>query len=274
MEVFLDLNRGDNRMFAKNIGWFFKFCIAALIFNINEVYSQTDTCGTHLLETAKYLKEITPQEYNRLKKFREWLLEINKPCSAAVISIKDRIATLNDTTTYKIDTTGISYFGLPSAPIHIIMYISMSCPLCKRLYCELTDSIFSGSIKPMAKLSVKPFGNNILNRSLVAVNHWNKQHDLIRALAPIKQRLTIDTVLQVAGYLNIPIDTLKSIIEDQSTIDYVNNSTIEAARNGVNVTPTLFFNFHRYSSYKDSRWVSDAVEWIYNRLRTVKKDRP
>lgn len=228
--------------------------------------SKSDTCGLKIIENALKTSQIKADESAHFHSFRKWLIEIGKPCSTIVKDLKERISMLSDTSLYSIDTTGLFFVGDSSAPVQIVMYISFSCPLCKLVYRELCDSVTSGSLSGKAKLAVKPFGINMLNSALVASDHWGKQSELLRAASFIKERLNMEMVTAMAESLKIPVESFRYRMESQSTAEYLRKSHQEGLQNEVNITPTLFINSRRYKSYKDSRWVSEAVEMIYRRL--------
>lgn len=228
--------------------------------------SNMDTCGVKVIGNALKTSQIKADEAAHFHSFRKWLIEFDKPCSSIVKDLNDRISFLTDTSRYEIDTSGLFFVGDSSAPIQIVMYISLSCPLCKMVYRELCDSITNGNLSGKAKLAVKPFGINLINSALVAASHWGKQSELLIALAPVKERVNFEMVIKVADSLKIPVESFKYRMENQSTVEYLRNSHQEAVRNGVNITPTLFINNRRYKSYKDSKLVCEAVELIYRRL--------
>ncbi len=145
------------------------------------------------------------------------------------------------------------------------MYVSLSCPFCKRLFSELYDNVTTGKLSGKAKLAVKPFGINEFNQALVASAYFGKQTELIRAVSKIKERLTMDMVIRAADSIQIPEDSLLSRMENPNTLIHLTKSREEAVRNGVSVTPAIFISSHRYRSYKDSQWVVDAVEMLHRR---------
>ncbi len=228
--------------------------------------SPNDTCGIKIIENALKTAQISANESPQLNAFRKWLIEFENPCSSIVTGLEERIKFLSDTTRFIIDTSGLTFSGDSAAPVEIVMYVSLTCPLCKRLYSELFDSVTAGNLKSKAKLAVKPFGINIFNCAMVTASHWGKQSELLRAVAPIKERLSLEMVLQAVDSLKIPIESFQFRMENQSTLEYVRKSHEEASQNGVKITPTIFINSHRYKSYKDSRWVTDAAEILYRRL--------
>lgn len=228
--------------------------------------STDDTCGIKIIENALKTAQIRANESPQLHNFRKWLIEVDKPCSSIVSGLEERIQSLSDTTRFTIDTSGLTFSGDSAAPVEIVMYVSLSCPLCKRLYSELFDSVTTGNLQGKAKLAIKPFGINIFNSAMVTASQWGKQSDLLRAVSLIKERLSLEMVLRVVDSLKIPAESFRFRMENQSTLEYIRKSHQEASQNGVTMTPTMFINSHRYKSYKDSRWVAEAAEILYRRL--------
>lgn len=239
-----------------------------ILCSLSELFakSDVDTCGTSIIENALKTSQIKADESTHFHSFRKWLIEVDKPCSTIVKALEGRIGSLSDTSLFTIDTSGLFFIGDSSAPVQIVMYISLSCPLCKRVYRELCDSVTNGSLLGKAKLAVKPFGINLLNCAMIAASHWGKQSELLRSVSSIKERLSVEMVLEVADSLKIPVESFRYRMENQGTVEYLRKSHQEALQNGVTMTPTLFMNYRRYNSYKDSRWVSEAAELIYRRL--------
>lgn len=239
-----------------------------IFYFLSESYAKSniDTCGLKIIQNALKTSQIKVSESAHYHSFRKWLIEIDKPCSSIVKGLEERIRTLSDTTHYEIDTTSLFFIGDSKAPVQIVMYISLSCPLCKKVYSELSDSVTIGNLSGKVKLAVKPFGINLLNGAIIAASHWGKQSELLRAVSSIKERLNVEMVLEVAESLKIPIESFIYRMENENTMEYLRKTHQEAARNGVKLTPSIFINNHYYKSYKDSRLVSEAAELMYRRL--------
>jgi protein-disulfide isomerase len=188
-------------------------------------------------------------------------MTFDKPDTEITKNIEARRETLTDTTLYSIDTTGVIFEGSHSAPISIIAYVSITCPLCKRLYKELYDSITSGSLARIARIGIKPFPDNQMNVALVAAGRWHKQAALIKALAPVKDRITMEIITRIMDSLKVPQNEFANACNDQALVSYVQRSYSEGIHNSVSVTPTFFINKHHYHSYKDTKWVVDAIEY-------------
>jgi len=196
----------------------------------------------------------------RLLEFARWLESVEKPCSTIVSDVGARYASFRDTAVFPIDYSGVSFIGRPEAPVKIIAYISMSCPLCKKLYREIADSLVSPGRSDRIAFGVKPFAATQLEQALVAARNWDRQPRLLLALAPVTERITMNIVLKAADSIGIPAADFKRRIEDNQVAAQVAASRAEAIGNGVTVTPTFFINGKRYAGYKNSRWVVDAAE--------------
>lgn len=215
-------------------------------------------CGNETIE--KILKKNEKCEIaSRLVKFATWLDSIGKPCSFIEPEVRKRYVTLSDTVRYEIDYTDALFIGDSTASVKIMMYASMSCPLCKRLFKDAADSLIKRN-KDVA-LYVKPFASSEPNQALVAIRKWNKHRELLYALAPVKEMVTMQIVFHITDSMNVPHDELNKIISSGEFRAYTDSSRAEGMRNGVDVTPTFFINGKRYHGYKDIRWVLDAADY-------------
>jgi len=205
----------------------------------------------------------------RLRVFAQWLESHDKPCSTVVKDVEMRYRYFIDTTRCPIDYSGAAFEGLPTAPVRIVVYVTMSCPLCKRLYREVTDSIHARGLAEKIAVCAKPFGDTPLEYALVAAQRWQIQGTLLRALAPVKQRIDLQTVMHVIDSLGIPRREFSSRMQDRDVAALVKASRDEALANGVTVTPTFFVNGKRCQGYKDACWIVDAAEYeLRHRGRT------
>jgi protein-disulfide isomerase len=199
-----------------------------------------------------------------LGEFSEYLIkEKNLACSMVVYETQNRYYALTDTQNYNIEYQPYSWLGLTDAPIKITMYISMSCPLCKRIYGDLYDSLTSNKeLYKMMKLGVLCFSDTRIDRALEGLSKSGKQADFLKKCSKVKERLSEKIIEQIANSLGInPIELWKQA-DAEETVLWVKKTRQEAIKNGVTVTPTFFINNKRYHSYKDARWVIDAVKYI------------
>lgn len=199
----------------------------------------------------------------KLEKFKKWLIEHNKSDSVITAEMETRYQTMVDTTVYSIDTAGVVFVGTPSAPIWIIAYVSLSCPLCKKLHKDLYDSITGGSLAGKVRFGIKPFTVNRLNTALAAIGRWHGQASLLNSLAYVNERVSMERVLLLTDSLKIPRGDFLDSCNSSSMLSYVISSHDEGVRNGVSFTPAFFINGHRYQSYKDAQWVVDAIDFRY-----------
>lgn len=204
---------------------------------------------------------------SRLENFQKWIVGLDKTDSVINHDLRARYETMIDTSFSLIDTSNIIFEGKKSAPVWIVAYVSVSCPLCKKLYYELYQAVTEGPLVGKARLGIKPFPANKLNTALEALRYWNKQSSLLLSLASVKERITMDYILNFADSNGIPRDELLKKCDNEEIISSTESSYREAIRNGVSVTPTFFINGHPYRSYKDSQWVIDAVEFRYHCLK-------
>jgi glutaredoxin len=206
----------------------------------------------------------------RLERFAVWLKEKDKPCSTMVNDMTERVRTLKDTQRFAIDTSMMTFAGAGGAPIRIVMYVSASCPLCKRIYHDLYDSVVAGGLKGKARLGIKPFSSRPWDLALLASRKFNRQADLMRSLAGVTERISLAIILDKADSIGIPRKEFEKAIADARIKEAADESYREAVRNGVSLTPTIFIDNRRYKSYKDPQWVADAAEYFYER-RSVKR---
>jgi glutaredoxin len=206
----------------------------------------------------------------RLKRFVSWLGEKDKPCSTRVNDLNDRVRALQDTQRFTIDTSIVTFVGTVGAPVRIVMYVSASCPLCKRIYHDLYDSVTLGCMKGKARLGIKPFSSKPWDLALLASRKFNRQADLIRSLAGVTERISLAIILDKADSLGIPRKEFQKEIDNPGVKVAAEASYREAVQNGVTITPTIFINGCRYKSYKDPQWVVDAADYFYER-RSVKR---
>ncbi len=200
---------------------------------------------------------------SRLVNFQKWIVGFNKTDSAINHSLMARYQTMIDTSFSLIDTSNIIFEGNKSAPVWIVAYVSVSCPLCKKLYNELYYAVTKGPLAGKARLGIKPFPANKLNTALAALRYWHKQSSLMLSLTSINERITMDHILSFVDSNGISRDEFLKKCESEEIISYTESSYHEAIGNGVSVTPTFFINGHPYRSFKDSQWVIDAVEFRY-----------
>jgi hypothetical protein len=203
---------------------------------------------------------------HRLDRFIRWIDTLGRndvSCSTRVAQLKARYENLKDTTRSPIDMSEVRCVGTGDAPVIILLYISASCPLCKKVFRELHKEVTAGNLCGIAKLGIKVFSDRPKDVALLAAGRFDKQSDLLLSLAEVKERLSIKIIMQKAHEIGIPDSAFTALVQDSACIRAARVSALEGVKNGVTVTPTVFINNKRYRSYKDPPWIVDAALFEY-----------
>jgi hypothetical protein len=203
---------------------------------------------------------------SRLLSFAQLMDSLAVPCSTQVIDVKKRYAFFEDTVRFPIDLKEVPCAGAADAPLRIVLYVSMSCPVCKWLYSALSDSLKNGRMKGMS-LYVKPFSASPLEHILAAFQKEHRQDELLRALAPVKERVSAEMMLRIADSLGMPREKIEKLSRGGEVVAWVAASRAEALRNGATATPAVFIGGKSYRSNKNPRWVIDAARFELGKLR-------
>lgn len=227
----------------------------------------SECCGAPLAECLKTKPDC--EIAIRLDAFREWLMEKERPCSLAAWDLEMRHLTLTDTMRYDIDTSGMEWAGPADAPVTVVMYVSMSCPLCKRLYAELHDSLAAGEpgLRKAFKLGIKIFGTTRVDRALAAMREHGSQGLLLRALAELNKRIMEPEMEKAAAEQKVKAKKLWNTADGLRVQERVAADRAEGLRNGVDITPTIFINGRKYQSKKEARWIIDTVRYEVSRTK-------
>lgn len=178
-------------------------------------------------------------------------------------AVKDRYVSLNGTQRYAADIKGWPLIGVASAPLTVVMYFSGTCPLCKANFVELEREVVSGSLKGKARIVAKPFGENVVNKALVAAHDLGRFSDFMHALAVEKRRVDEDVLYEIASSLYFDREHFKSVVGSQSVGDRVVASHKEGKKNGVELVPTYFIGGRRYESVSTPKWIVDAIDYVF-----------
>jgi hypothetical protein len=196
-----------------------------------------------------------------LSEFARWLVFKGKTYEEYMKDLTDRVNCLTSDQTFAIDEKNMPVTGDLQSPGTIVIYFSATCPLCKYLASNLCDEVTGGKLKGKAKLVAKPFTETIGDKALLAADRYSKFWDFIKALNARKERPDGPMVARIADSIGIADPHFKGLLRDPAIAKALAQIRDEGIRNGVTVTPTLFINGKRYHSYKDPRWVVDAVLW-------------
>ena len=205
----------------------------------------------------------------KLNIFSQWLDTVNgaKPCSLVINEIQKRYQTLTDTLICKIDLRNVPMAGSPKSKINLVMYVSATCPLCKKVYKDMYESVTNGELKDKARLGIKVINASTPNLALLAAAHFGKQSRLMLSLYDIKERISMELIIKKCAEIGIPADSLNVYMNSNSIKTLAEASASEASVNDVKYTPVFFINGKPYHSYKDPQWVIDAVLFEYDKLK-------
>jgi predicted DsbA family dithiol-disulfide isomerase len=198
-----------------------------------------------------------------LKPFARWLVSKGKALDSCLKDCSARSECVTAATRFKIDLADVPIAGDRRAPVSIVIYISVLCPLCKYLTSEMYHEVTAGALKGKASLVAKPFTAGPGDRALMAAGQLKKYWEYICALQKIKIRPDDPVLLKIADSLKLPQTEFIDLLADGSTMQKLHEFREEGERNGVTLTPTVFINGKRYRSYKDPQWVIDAALYEY-----------
>jgi hypothetical protein len=210
---------------------------------------------------------------SRLHAFGFWIdtLQNDKPCSTKVAALAERYEGFNDTARYGIDLHEVAFVGSADAPVTLLLYVSATCPLCKKVYRELFSEVTRRKLLGKAKMGIKVFSIKGGDIALLAAKKFNKQSDLLLSLANVEERISEKIVLEKAHDISLPDSAFRALLKDSVLIRIAEKSALEGSKNGVTVTPTVFINNKRYRSYKDPQWIVDAALYEFETLTKKEK---
>lgn len=146
--------------------------------------------------------------------------------------------------------------GNPLAPVQLVEYGDFQCPHCGAAHPVLKEieKHFSEGISlvfrhfPLSESH--PFAQAAAVASEAAANQgqfW-QMYDLIYEN---QEGLNPETILKMAGTLNLNMTVFQKDIKDQSLFDKVESNFESGILSGVNGTPTFYINgFQHYGSYE------------------------
>jgi glutaredoxin len=236
-----------------------------------ESFYIADRCSSTLAECIK--NHPTCLLALHLNAFAFWIdsLRNDEPCSSRVAALAERYASFIDTVRYAIDLHTTEFAGASNAPITLILYVSASCPLCKRVYKELYGEVTEGKLLNKAKMGIKVFSVRPGDMALLAAKKFNKQSEYILSLAGVEERISEKIIMQKAADIGLSKRTFYRILRDSALINEAQASAQEAGKNGVTIAPTVFINGKRYHGYKDPKWIVDAALYEYESINVDAK---
>jgi protein-disulfide isomerase len=184
-----------------------------------------------------------------------------------ILQLEKRYASFVNPQEFIITPTILAPAGDRNAKITITAYISANCSLCKKVVIPLNMAVTKGPIEKKAILYLKPILPDISNMALIAAQKMGKFWEYYFSLEKEKRRLNEKILLLKAKKLKLPLKEFKKMLYDEEIKKILQENKSEAIRNGVEITPTLFINNRRYSSYKNPQWIIDLVEYEYEKVK-------
>jgi protein-disulfide isomerase len=230
-----------------------------------------ECCSSTLAECIK--KHPSCLLARHLNSFASWIdsIKSDEPCSSRVAALAERYASFIDTARYAIDLHTAAFAGASNAPITLILYVSGSCPLCKRVYKELYGEVTRGKLLNKVKMGIKVFSTRPADMALLAAKKFNRQSEFVLSLAGVEERISEKIIMQKAGDIGLSKRKFYRMLRDSALINEAQASAQEAGKNGVTIAPTIFINGKRYHGYKDPKWIVDAALYGYESLNADAK---
>jgi protein-disulfide isomerase len=203
----------------------------------------------------------------RLYVFVEWVAAHEADHAKVAAALKERYEGLTlNVPGARMAMSPFATAGKPGAPVVITVYMSGSCPLCKRLCTQLYDAVTIGPLAGVAILSVKPFTAGPADLALAGAEQCGAFWRYLRALAAVETRPDQKLLQHLADSRGLPAKRFGRALRSDSLVAALDGWGREGRALGVTVTPTFFINGRRYHGYKDSRWVVDATQYEQERL--------
>lgn len=231
-------------------------------------YPLKNDCGKTIEECSKNNPNSTLAV--RLENFIAWLVIRNKNTESIYHQLDKRVLSFYPKEIYNFTAPIIKPAGDPSSPVKLIAYVKASCSLCKRVVIPMHMAVNNELLKGIATLEIRPMMDSPGNRALLAAEKQQKGWDFFLALEEEERRLDYEIIKEIAQKIELDMIEFE---KDFYSIDITNkllHLRDEATQNGFNTAPTLYINKNRYQSYKDPKWLIDAIEYKYELLKGKK----
>jgi protein-disulfide isomerase len=177
--------------------------------------------------------------------------------------LQSRYESLTDTKKHTLETRGWPIIGDPNSPVTAVMYYSSTCPACKVNFMEMLPMVTTGELRGKAKIVVKPFGNNIGNKALVAAHDMGRFTDFMLEITKVGGRIDDAVIYDIADNMLFDRNMFRMMIEGDDVTGRVEASSREAHESGATHVPTYFIEGRRYNSVLFGRWVADALDFVH-----------
>lgn len=201
----------------------------------------------------------------RLEAFARWLVSVGRDSTRVAAGVEERCRTMENLDTLPMAPSPYPVAGDPNAPVLISVYVTGSCNLCKHVTARLYESVTDGPMRGRARLEVQPFATGVADRALAAAAVLGAFWPYLTDLATTQERLDMRPLVRRASSLGFDRQRFEELMDSDSLFTILGRSAQAGRANGVEVTPTVFIDHRRYRSFKDPRWVLDAVEYVGER---------
>ena len=239
------------------------------------VFPVASCCGTTLRKCLVSKKKCPVARH--LETFLTWLVGTDPDPDPVKVREQLDLRYESFTTAERIsfDTAHCQITGPENAPVVVQVYVSARCPSCKRYVGELRNAILADSLlRDRVALIPKPVGGGIGNVALFAAAQEGTFWELFFAFRHV-YTMPKDTtdIIPIAAKAGILTERFMQRLADPATLQYLKNNTEESRRNEVKYLPGYFINGKNYSSYKEIRWIIDALHLEVEQLPDKKSSR-
>ena len=199
----------------------------------------------------------------RLADFVRWMDSTGRVTNERMVeALQERYNTLTDRKRNTSDLQGWPVIGDRNAPLTVVMYYSITCPVCKTNFRELQPAVTRGPLQGKVRIVAKPLGAP-LNKALIVAHDFGRFADFKLALAAVGGRIDEQVILAIADDLFFDRELFMARMDSPDVVSRLEASSEEAKTNQVEFVPTYFINGRRYNSVSNPRWIIDAIEYVY-----------
>ncbi|MBN1984314.1 MAG: thioredoxin domain-containing protein [Chitinivibrionales bacterium] len=152
--------------------------------------------------------------------------------------------------------------GDTSSPVKLTVFLSATCPGCKKLLQALYAEITAGSLSHKVFVEPRPFTRELGDKALLVAQQEGKFWPFLLTMKkdllwPTEKELTL-----TADSVGMDGKKFTKDLKDKRLMEQLTRSYTEAKVHGVSTTPTVFINKRKYESSHDIQWVIEAVDFI------------
>ncbi len=233
--------------------------------SVAKTFSLSDGCKGTMSQTRKIF---ACPEAATFYNYAAWYAKEDKPADYIIDKLRQHNQTYYTPKKYTITSSSIQTAGDLNSPISIVAYVTSDCPHCKKVGIPLHDLVV-GPYKGKASFQIKPIHQHIGDYALLAAAEQGKAWELFEAYGNIDGRMDEDAVIKAATAAKLDVAKLKKSVNTKTEIykKQIDKNYVEAKKNDLNFTPTLYFNGYMYGSNKHPIWVMEYIDYL---LRTKK----